>query len=82
MENRGLKTAPKWVWGETQRDCHLSGELREASGEVWGGKVGVAFEVLTEKELKLVCLLEEAAEALDDAHEEWMENQLCQTNGK
>jgi hypothetical protein len=70
---------PKWVRGypDEKRDNHLSGALREASDNVWGDKTGVASEVLTPEELALMGLLSEAAETLDDAHEEWLNTTLA-----
>ncbi len=63
---------PAWIRGYEKRDNHLSGALREAEALLWGDRTGVAHEVLTEDELTLSGLLEEAAESLDDAHEEWL----------
>ena len=51
--------------------------MREASDAVWGDKTGVASEVLTAEELALMGLLSDAAETLDDAHEEWLNMTLA-----
>jgi len=79
LERLDLPSEPAWVYGTTKRDNHLSGALRDAADAVWGPRTGIAHLVLTDEELKLVELLSEAAETLDDAHEEWMEDILCQT---
>lgn len=65
---------PAWIRGypDEKRDNHLSGALREAEALVWGDRTGVAHEVLTKTEVQLLGILEEAAETLDDAHEEWL----------
>lgn len=70
---------PKWIRGysDEHRISHLSGALREASLDVWGHRTGVAHEVLTPEELALTSLLDDAAEALDDAHEEWLNMTLA-----
>ncbi len=71
--------APDWVfpnYKQTQEGGHLSGQLREAAIDVWGHRTGVASEVLTKDEIRLVGLLDDAAEHLDDAHQEWLERKL------
>ncbi len=70
---------PAWIRGypDEKRDNHLSGALREASDAVWGDRTGVAKDVLTAEELTLMGLLSEAAEILDDAHEEWLNTTLA-----
>jgi hypothetical protein len=58
------ETLPKWIRGyDNQREMHLSGELREATF-----REDVPDDILA--------LLDEAAETLDDAHEEWLERQI------
>lgn len=79
LEKLDLPSEPAWVYGTSERDNHLSGALRDAADAVWGPRTGTAHLVLTADELTLVELLSEAAETLDDAHEEWMEDILCQT---
>lgn len=68
---------PKWIRGYEERDNHLSGALREAESLVWGDRTGVAREVLSKTEVQLLGILEEAAETLDDAHEEWLNTTLA-----
>jgi len=68
---------PAWIRGYEKRDNHLSGALREAQAIIWGDRTGVAHEVLTADELTITGLLEEAAETLDDAHEEWLNTTLA-----
>ena len=67
---------PAWIRGYEKRENHLSGALREAIGDVWGDRTGKASDVLTPAELTLTSLLEEAAETLDDAHQEWLETDI------
>ena len=52
---------PDFVRGYKPRDCHLSGALREAAENY----SGLPNEVIS--------LLDEAAETLDDAHQDWLE---------
>lgn len=63
LEDRGHETEPKWIRGYEDRKMHLSGDLREA--------------VMNWSDLppEVEALLYEAAETLDDAHEEWLEAQ-------
>lgn len=64
LYEEGRPTAPRWVRGYHQDEkIHLSGRLREASYAK-----GISRE--------LEALLDEAAEALDDAHEAWLEDQV------
>lgn len=63
LESLGEPTEPPWIRGYTTRDMHLSGALREASMN-WTLPIEIEG------------LLDEAAETLDDAHEEWLENKL------
>lgn len=68
LKSLTLPTAPEWIQGYTKRDGHLSGALREAEERFFG---------TTDESVKeLLSLLEEAAETLDDAHQEWMETQI------
>jgi hypothetical protein len=66
LENYKISTEPSWIRGyaSSENKMHLSGILREASMN-W-------HQLPPEIER----LLDEAAEALDDAHEEWLENKL------
>lgn len=61
LSSQGKPTEPEWILA-TEGDGHISGQLREAAFE---------FEIPS----KLEALIDEAAEALDDAHEEWLEQQ-------
>lgn len=65
LENHQIPTEPSWIRGyaSSETKMHLSGILREAA---------MNYNVLPEIEH----LLDEAAETLDDAHEEWLENKL------
>ena len=68
---------PAWIRGyaEPERENHLSGALREAIDElIWKNRS--AQEGLNKDEAALAELLEEAAETLDDAHQEWLEREL------
>lgn len=65
LDERGLPTEPTWIRGYERRDNHLSGALREAGYSIGPGHDEGNFD-------HIVALLEEAAEALDDAHEEWL----------
>jgi hypothetical protein len=67
-----LNPEPQWILGiptgeqSTSEPAHISGQLREIADIMW------EFE-----EMQGICILiEEAAEKLDDAHQEWMERQL------
>lgn len=66
LENFEIPTEPSWIRGyaSSKNKMHLSGILREASMN-W-------HQLPPEIEH----LLDEAAETLDDAHEEWLENKL------
>ena len=75
LEARLNSTGPKWVRGTAERDNHLSGALREMADEVCGIKNPSIFEAALEVAVRE--LLDEAAEALDDAHEEWLNTQLA-----
>ena len=67
---------PTWVKGPyTDSDQHLSGRLRSVAEEMLTDKV-VADTSGTEYRLKQ--LLIDAAETLDDAHEDWLQ---LQANG-
>lgn len=63
---RGLVSAPPWILGVLNEEMHISGELRKLSDALWARN-----DELTEVSI----LLTEAAEKLDDAHEEWLEEQ-------
>ncbi len=66
LENNSIPTEPNWVFGYHKPDritMHLSGRLREAAMEA-------NLPPLIE------ALLDEAAETLDDAHEEWLQERL------
>jgi hypothetical protein len=65
LERRGISTDPHWVQGYEKRDNHLSGALREAAMN-WS-------DLPAEVEM----LLDEAAEVLDDAHEDWLSNRVA-----
>ena len=64
LENNDLPSEPKWIRGLQPRSMHLSGELREAAMN-WSNLPPEIEE-----------LLDEAAETLDDAHEEWLMERL------
>lgn len=64
LENNDLPTEPKWVRGLQMGNMHLSGVLREASMN-WSNLPP-----------EIEALLDEAAETLDDAHEEWLMDRL------
>lgn len=66
LENHDIPTEPSWIRGyaTSQHKMHLSGILREAEME-W-----------SHLPPEIRHLLDEAAETLDDAHEEWLENKL------
>ena len=72
LETENLTTDPQWILG-MQTDPpsevgHISGQLRETSDAIWDN------DGLTVDELNSISvLLSEAAERLDDAHQEWME---------
>ena len=66
LRSYNMPTEPDWVFGYHKPDritMHLSGRLREAA--MWSGLPPLIEE-----------LLEEAAETLDDAHEEWLQDRL------
>lgn len=63
---------PKWIRGYTKRDNHLSGALRNIEERMSDPDIS-----LDDIEMDIRALLEEAAETLDDAHEEWLNNQLA-----
>lgn len=67
LKEHGLNTEPEWIEGI--KEGHISGELRER-----------AFSLIPQNSdntiIELADLLIEAAERLDDAHEEWMEREL------
>lgn len=69
LMSKGFKyeeTCPPWVKGYSKRENHLSGALREAAMN-W-----------SHLPREVEALLDEAAETLDDAHEEWLEDKLEQ----
>lgn len=64
LEKWNWNPNPEWIKGtEETGTTHISGQLREKSDELWA----------TDQDTSI--LLGEAAEKLDDAHEEWLENQ-------
>ena len=68
MLTLALNPNPPWILGiDEEAGQHISGELREASDQLFNTPGGLGY--FSE-------LLGEAAEKLDDAHEEWMEEQL------
>ena len=70
----GIVDQPAAVTDRLRKLCCVSAESIFA---IWGDRTGVAHEVLTEDELTLSGILEEAAETLDDAHEEWLNTTLA-----
>lgn len=60
---------PAWIRGYSKRENHLSGELREMADSMMGYDPA---QMPGSNELKLRELLTEAAETLDDAHENWL----------
>ena len=67
LENNNIPTEPDWVFGYHKPDritMHLSGRLREAA--INCSSLPPVIEEL----------LDEAAETLDDAHEEWLQERL------
>lgn len=73
IQRLGDDKEPGWVRGYTTRDNHLSGALREMGDEIMGDP-----DVnLDDIEGNIRSLLEEAAETLDDAHQNWLSLQLA-----
>ena len=66
MVANGMDPEPSWVKGyENGYDGpHISGQMRELSDELWGNNQEASI------------MLAEAAERIDDAHEEWMTERL------
>ena len=64
---------PAWIRGYSKRDNHLSGALREMADEVMSNP-DISLDDI---EMNIRELLEEAAETLDDAHENWLNLQLA-----
>ena len=76
QDRLGYEHEPNWIRGYTEREQHLSGALREAIDTlIWKNRS--AQEGLTKDEQALTDLFEEAAETLDDAHQEWLSLQLA-----
>jgi hypothetical protein len=78
LQKHDIPTEPPWILAidSAVSDAgHISGQLREASDIVWDN------DRLTAEELnhQLSILLGEAAEQLDDAHEEWLFDKLRAT---
>lgn len=68
MIDLGLNPLPSWIEGynrEPYETSHISGQMRELSDKLWDTGVQEA-----------AIMLAEGADRLDDAHEEWMINQL------
>lgn len=70
-------TVPTWAKHSQElpylgSNQHLSGQLREISDQLWNS--GFWDKVPSVNELSV--LLAEAAERLDDAHEEWLERRV------
>ena len=63
---------PAWIRGYTKRDNHLSGALREMQERMQDPDIS-----LDDIECDIQSLLEEAAETLDDAHENWLNLQVA-----
>jgi hypothetical protein len=73
LEKLGLNPEPKWILGiDTSWHTHISGQMRESSDDIWDIETWGA--VASPRDIAI--LLGEAAEQIDDAHQEWMENQL------
>ena len=68
------RTEPDWIRGYEKRDNHLSGALRSL-GNMIDDKLMFTDE--DGNDTNLSAILEEAAETLDDAHQEWLEQQLA-----
>lgn len=71
MEHLGLDPEPAWIKGidtgvAGQEDMHISGQMRELSDDIYRHDQDNSASIL----------LGEAADRLDDAHEQWMEDQL------
>lgn len=65
LESMGIAPDPSWILA-TDGPGHISGEMREKSDDMW------RFD----HENSAAILLGEAAERLDEAHEEWMMDKL------
>ena len=72
LEARLNGKEPKWLRGTEKRENHLSGALREMTDLMCNPDLS-----LDEIEMNIRELMDEAAEALDDAHEEWLNTQLA-----
>jgi len=70
---REHNTDASWVKGYQKRDCHLSGSLREMADEIMSNP-DISLDDI---EMNIRELLTEAAECLDDAHQEWLSLQLA-----
>jgi hypothetical protein len=75
LQDRLNGKEPEWVRGfkSSKRDNHLSGALREMADEVMSNP-DISLDDI---EMNIRELLEEAAETLDEAHEEWLNTQLA-----
>ena len=79
-----MPTDPKWISGRKLYEisgpdnsalgCHFSGLLRQMSDMLGDSSNTVIDE--NQNEYELATVLWETAERLDDAHEEWLGNQL------
>ena len=75
LDSRLNGKEPAWIRGypDKKREQHLSGALREMADEVMSNP----DLSLDDIEMDIRYLLSEAAETLDDAHEEWLNTQLA-----
>lgn len=66
LEQWGMETEPKWILRTDGEPGHISGQLRELSDEIWDS---------SHDDQMASILISEAAEQIDDAHEDWLEAQ-------
>lgn len=91
LEKCSVDPTPPWISGRKLYEisgpdnsalgCHFSGKLREVANMLdiqYPDRLMVIDE--SGNEYDLAILIDEAAERLDDAHEEWLEDQcICET---
>lgn len=73
MISKGMNPDPSWILRTDGEDGHISGQLRDRSDDLWHN---------TDNTIRELCILmEETADQIDDAHEQWMNYQLMWDTG-
>ena len=67
LEKWGWSSEPEWILRTDGESGHITGQMREAADDLFNTPGGLGY---------FHDLLMQSAEQLDDAHQEWLENQI------